>query len=302
MARPTPRAATFPISLKERVAAGNLELYAMDTWKPTARATFTAGLRATWNTNPVNQQRLFARPAGSFLDLSHDTSQPLDQAIRYQACATFFPPRRLLVWQPRVSVAYQIAQGTVVHAGFGVFNDIIPAQIADLAATNAPYAPTFVGGIGGQVGGVAIAPGVAEQRGRCNRQRQPAVPVGLQLRRAALRGHRRGRAGMPAGRQPEYLSQGTLKTPYYYQYNFGIEQQVGAHGAARIDYVGTRGLHEPFQVELNGYQTVCAGCFAPYPYQQPLDQRFGSVNEFRTDANSSYSGLQASFTEQTQQA
>ena len=46
-------------------------------------------------------------------------------------------------------------------------------------------------------------------------------------------------------------------------------------------------------MELNGYQTVCAGCFAPYPYQQPLDQRFGSVNEFRTDANSSYSGLQA---------
>ncbi len=91
---------------------------------------------------------------------------------------------------------------------------------------------------------------------------------------------------------------GTLKTPYYYQYNFGIEQQLGAHGAVRIGYVGTRGLHEPFQVGLNGYQTVCAGCFAPYPYAQPLDQRFGSVNEFRTDANSNYSGLQTSLTEQ----
>ena len=91
---------------------------------------------------------------------------------------------------------------------------------------------------------------------------------------------------------------GTLKTPYYYQYNFGIEQKLSAHGAVRIDYVGTRGLHEPFQVGLNGYQTVCAGCFAPYPYAQPLDQRFGSVNEFRTDANSSYSGLQTSLTEQ----
>jgi hypothetical protein len=73
---------------------------------------------------------------------------------------------------------------------------------------------------------------------------------------------------------------------------------VGAHGSARIDYVGTRGLHEPFQVELNGYQTVCDGCFAPYSYLKPLDQRFGSVNEFRTDANSIYSGLQAGLTEQ----
>jgi hypothetical protein len=49
---------------------------------------------------------------------------------------------------------------------------------------------------------------------------------------------------------------------------------------------------------LNGYQTVCDGCFAPYLYSRPHDQRFGSVNEFRTDANSSYSGLQTSVNEQ----
>jgi hypothetical protein len=91
---------------------------------------------------------------------------------------------------------------------------------------------------------------------------------------------------------------GTLKTPYYYEYNLGVEQQIGMRGALRIDYVGTRGVHEPYQVQLNGYQTVCAGCFAPFPYQRPVDQRFGSVNEFRTDANSIYSGLQTSLTEQ----
>ena len=70
----------------------------------------------------------------------------------------------------------------MVHAGFGVFNDIIPAQIADLAATNAPYAPTFVGGIGGQVGGVAIAPGVPDSAVDATAQRQPGLPVGLQRR------------------------------------------------------------------------------------------------------------------------
>ena len=91
---------------------------------------------------------------------------------------------------------------------------------------------------------------------------------------------------------------GTLKTPYYYEYNLGIERQIGGRGALRVDYVGTRGVHEPYQVELNGYQTVCQGCFSPFPYQRPLDQRFASVNEFRTGANSSYAGLQTSFTEQ----
>ncbi len=91
---------------------------------------------------------------------------------------------------------------------------------------------------------------------------------------------------------------GTLKTPYYYQYNLGIEQQIGKRGNLRADFVGTRGLHEPYQVQLNGYQTVCDGCFAPFPYQRPLDQRFGNVNEFRTDANSSYAGLQTAYTQQ----
>ncbi|HTF71271.1 MAG TPA: hypothetical protein VK638_52250 [Edaphobacter sp.] len=45
---------------------------------------------------------------------------------------------------------------------------------------------------------------------------------------------------------------GALNSPYYYQYNLGVEQQIGAHGALRVDDVGTRGLHEPYQVQLNG--------------------------------------------------
>jgi len=288
---------TFPISFKERVAAGNLDLYAMDTYKPTSKATFIVGVRTTWNTDPVNKQSLFARPAGSFLDLSHSASQPLSQTIQTGVQA-LFPSTPVLVWQPRVSLAYQIRTGTVVHLGFGVFNDIIPAQIADLAATNAPYAPTFVGGIGGQVGGLAIAPGVA------NSAAGAAMSANVQFQSLFKAG------GPPcAGIAPSAptcplavslntFPTGTVKTPYYYQYNLGIEQKLNAHGAVRIGYVGTRGLHEPFQVGLNGYQNVCAGCFAPYPYAKPLDQRFGSVNEFRTDANSNYSGLQASLSEQ----
>jgi hypothetical protein len=195
-------------------------------------------------------------------------------------------------------VAYQIARQTVVHAGFGVFNDIIPAQISDLAATNAPYAPTFVGGLGGQVGGVALAPGVpnsaADAAANADRQFQTVFTTGA----ASCAGIAAGASTCPLAVSLNTFPTGTLKTPYYYQYNFGIEQQLAAHGSVRIDYVGTRGLHEPFLEGLNGYQTVCDGCFAPYAYQQPTDQRFGSVNEFRTDASSSYSGLQASVSEQ----
>jgi hypothetical protein len=288
---------TFPISFKERVAVGNLDLYAMDTYKPAPKATFIAGVRATWNTDPVNQQHLFARPAGSFLDFSHGVNQPLNQVIQ-TGVRTLFPSTPLLVWQPRVSLAYQLTHGTVMHAGFGVFSDIIPAQIADLAATNAPYAPTFVGGIGGQVGGLAIAPGVANSAAdaavAANRQFQSLFSAGG----PPCAGIAPGAPTCPLAVSLNTFPTGTLKTPYYYQYNLGIEQKLNAQGAVRIGYVGTRGLHEPFQMGLNGYQNVGPGYFAPYPYQQPPDPRFGSVNEFRTDASSNYSGLQASLSEQ----
>ena len=288
---------TFPVSFNERVAFGNLDLYAMDTYKPTPKATLIAGVRTTWNTDPGNQQHLFARPAGSFLDLSHSVGQPLNQAIQ-TGVNTLFPATPRLIWQPRVSLAYQAKQGTVVHLGFGVFNDIIPAQITDLAATNAPNAPTFVGGIGGQVGGLAIAPGVANSAAdaavSANHQFQSLFRTGG----PPCTGFVPGSPTCPLAVSLNTFPTGALKTPYYYQYNVGIEQKLSAHGAVRIAYVGTRGLHEPFQVGLNGYQTVCAGCFAPYPYAQPLDQRFGSVNEFRTDATSNYNGLQSSLTEQ----
>jgi hypothetical protein len=288
---------TFPASFKERVAAGNLDFYAMDTYKPVARVTLTAGVRATWNTNPVNEQRLFARPAGSFLDLSHAVDQPLDQVIQ-TGVRGLFPSTALIVWQPRVSAAYQVTSGTVLHAGFGVFNDIIPAQIADLGATNPPYAPTFVGGPGGQVGGTGIAPNVAGSAVDATAAANAAFQTTFASGGKPCAGIALGAPTCPLAVGMNTFPSGTLKTPYYYQYNLGIERQIGAKGAARIDYVGTRGVHEPYQVELNGYQTVCAGCFAPYSYQQPLDQRFGSVNEFQTDANSSYSGLQANLTEQ----
>jgi Carboxypeptidase regulatory-like domain len=289
--------AGFPLTQKESIALGNLDLYAMDTVKAGQRWTLMAGLRVTWNTNVVNQHGLFARPAGSFLDMGHDLTQPLNQVIQTNV-RTLFPGTPLLSWQPRASAAYKLSDKTAVHAGGGVFNDIIPAQIADLGATNPPYAPVFVGGINGQVGGVGIAPGVGNS----------AVDATAQANRSFQSVFRSGGApcaGLPAGAPTCPLAvglntfpSGTLKTPYFLQWSLGLERELGARGALRIDYVGTRAVHEPYQVQLNGYQTVCDGCFAPFAYQQPLDQRFGSVNEFRTGAGSHYTGLQTSVTKQ----
>jgi hypothetical protein len=274
--------AGFPVTQKERIALGNLDLYAMDTVKVGKRWTLVAGLRTTWNTNPVNQHGLFARPAGSFLDMAHSINQPLNQAIQTNV-HSLFPGTPLFSWQPRASVAYKLSDKMALHAGGGVFNDIIPAQIADLGATNAPYAPVFVGGINGQVGGVGIAPGATnsavDATAAANRSFQTAFSAGT---------------ATPYAVNLNTFPSGKLKTPYFLQWSLGVERELGAHGSLRVDYVGTRAVQEPYQVQLNGYQTVCDGCFAPFAYNQPLDQRFGNVNEFRTGTGSHYSGLQIS--------
>ncbi len=211
---------------------------------------------------------------------------------------TLFPGTPLLSWQPRASVAYKLSDTIAVHAGGGVFNDIIPAQIADLGATNAPYAPVFVGGINGQVGGVGIAPGVANSAVDATAQANQSFQAVFHSGGAPCIGLPAGAPTCPLAVNLNTFPSGTLKTPYFLQWSLGLERALGTRGALRIDYVGTRAVHEPYQVQLNGYQTVCDGCFAPFAYKQPLDQRFGNVNEFRTGAGSNYTGLQTSATKQ----
>ncbi|MGB6133182.1 MAG: carboxypeptidase-like regulatory domain-containing protein [Acidobacteriaceae bacterium] len=287
--------AAFPAALKERIALGNLDLYAMDTFRPSARATVTAGLRTTWNTDPVNQQALFARPAGSFLTMSHNPDQPLNQAVT-TGVRKLFPGTPLIVWQPRASVALKLTDRMDIHAGAGVFNDIVPAEVADLGAMNPPYAPVFAGGMNGQVGGVALAPGVPNSAvtatSQANQSFQTVFRSGVSPCASAS-----DVPVCPLAVNLNTFPSGTLKTPYFLQWSLGIERQLGANGALRVDYVGTRAVDEPYQVQLNGYQTVCPGCFAPYAYRQAPDPRFGSVNEFRTGAGSHYNGLQTSVTE-----
>jgi len=285
--------AGFPVTQKESIALGNLDLYAMDTFKAGQRWTLVAGLRATWNTDPVNQHGLFARPAGSFLDMEHDLSQPLNQAIQTDV-RDLFPGTPLLSWQPRASAAYKLSNKTALHAGGGVFNDIIPAQIADLGATNAPYAPVFMGGINGQVGGVGIAPGVTNSAVDATAAADQSFQSIFRTGGAPCAGLQAGAPICPLAVDLNTFPSGTLRTPYFLQWSLGFERELGARGSLRVGYVGTRAVHEPYQVQLNGYQTVCVGCFAPSVYNQPLDQRFGSVNEFRTGAGSHYSGLQTS--------
>jgi hypothetical protein len=85
---------------------------------------------------------------------------------------------------------------------------------------------------------------------------------------------------------------GKLHAPYFMEWSLGLEHQFGSTASIHAQYVGTRAVNQPYLTQMNGYQTVCAGCFAPFPYAQSTDPRFGAVTQFSTGANSHYNGLQ----------
>jgi hypothetical protein len=76
------------------------------------------------------------------------------------------------------------------------------------------------------------------------------------------------------------------------EWSLGIEHQFGTTASMQAQYVGTRAVNQPYLTQVNGYQTVCQGCFAPFPYLRPTDPRFGAVTQLSTGANSHYNGLQ----------
>jgi hypothetical protein len=282
---------TFPTSANEPFNFLNLDLYAQDTWKLTEYLTWTFGIRDTLNSNPLNPHQQIARLKGSFNSISHDVSQPLNTAIQ-TGLGNVFSSTPLAILQPRTAIAWEFEPKTVLRAGFGIFSDILPGTIADVVGFNPPYVKTFQGGLQGTVGGTAIAPGVPNS----------AIDATVAANQAFSSGFQQGQRSCasaqasPATCLPPVaitaVPDGKLHAPYFIEWSLGLERQLGTTGSIHVQYVGTRAVNQPYLTQVNGYQAVCQGCFAPFPYAQPTDPRFGAVTQLSTGANSHYSGLQ----------
>jgi hypothetical protein len=284
---------TFPLADSQPYNFLNVDLYAQDTWKVSNRITWTFGVRFTHNSNPLNPHGALARATGSFDSFSHDMNQPLNQTV-LTSQGNAFDSVPLALMQPRTAIAWQGPRRMVVRTGFGLFSDLLPASLVDLVGSNPPYSTMFQGGLLGTVGGTAIAPGVPGSAVDATIAANAAFTNGFA---AGLRSCTSPAANAASCLQPVALTtvpDGTLRAPYFMQWSFGMEQQVGRSLLLRVQYVGTRAVNQPYTMQVNGYQTVCEGCFAPFPYKAPRDPRFGTVTQLATGANSHYNGLQLS--------
>jgi len=281
--------ATFPVADSQPFNFLNVDLYAQDTWKLSSNLTWTLGVRTTHNSNPLNPHMALAQLPAAFDSLSHIPDQPLDSLIQTHAGNLFHATPEAL-WQPRAAIAWEVRRGTVLRSGFGLFSDLLPGSIADLIAVNPPYVNTFRGGLMGTVGGIGIAPGLPGS----------AVDATIAANQSFLSGFAAGELSCGATQAGSCLPpvsitavpNGKLRAPYFMQWSLAIEHQFGAGADFTAQYVGTRGVNQPYTTQVNGYQTVCPGCFAPFAYSAAPDSRFGAVTQLNTGANSNYNGLQ----------
>lgn len=282
---------TFSTSQNEPFNFLNLDFYAQDTWKLTPSLTWTFGLRDTYNSNPLNPHYQVARLNGSFYSIPHDVNQPLNEAIQI-GLGHLFESTPLAILQPRTAIAWQFQRNTVLRTGFGIFSDILPGSVADLVGMNPPYVRTFQGGLLGSVGGTTIAPGVpnsaVDATVAANQRFATEFAQGQLSCASPLSNSSTCLPPVAITAVPDVK----LHAPYFMEWSLGVEHQFGNTTSVQAQYVGTRAVNQPYLTQVNGYQTVCPGCFTPFPFGHPTDPRFGAVTQFSTGANSHYNGLQ----------
>ena len=148
---------------------------------------------------------------------------------------------------------------------------------------NPPYSKTFPGGLLGTAGGSSIDGAIAATAA-ANQTFTSGFAQGRLSCASALSNPARCLQPVAITAVPD----GKLHAPYFMQWSFALEQQLGTTMNLRVQYVGTRklGISLYETACVNGYQTVRQGCAGtPFPYGQLPDARFGAVTQLSTGAN-----------------
>jgi hypothetical protein len=310
----------------EPLAVYNLGLYAQDEWAVLPHLKVTLSLRAEHNANPICVTNCFARLANQFSLISHDPTQPYNQAID-SGLHTALPNYSNIAWEPRIGFAWQPfgSSKTVIRGGGGIFADAFPASLATSFDTNSPLKNTFVipgGYIGtpvtcvslsscpfptGATVGPPIAPGVSGNESSLASTSNSAFVTGFKS------GLNLGQITSiaPTFTPPALVNSAhNIKYPTYDEWNLEVEQALTSKMSVALNYVGNHGSYlAAFNPALNAYcgGACLGGLTSTFGLTAPLtsfvglpatvpDARFSTVNEVSNPGVSNYNGFVASFT------
>jgi len=221
----------------------NYSLFAMDTWRASARLTLTYGLRWDINTPPTSTTSGYPLYAvtGVF------DSQPFGLA----SAGTPLYRTTLSNWQPRIGAAYRLTPEMLVRGGFGVFYDLgYGSGIAGLPTTFPSARSSF------STGPIPFD---------LNGSQFDAPPFTLVPNTTS---------SVLSAVDPN------LRSPYVYEWNVAFERSLGANQSVWATYVGSYGndllRQDIVQLSPSGFPGVYAtynGAWSHYNALQVQYQR-----------------------------
>jgi hypothetical protein len=268
-----------------------LGLYAQEEWRARSNLSLTLALRVEHQSNPVCQNRCFARLSGPFESVSHDPDQPYNQAILVNLKQAYEGLSSIL-WAPRFSFAWQplgVSHNTVLRGGIGIFYDALPTFAATLLASNPPLFNQFT------IQGDNIAPNETTSLFKDTANSNAEFLSGF----AAGESFSEIQAKVNGFSPPGITNPGRLlKPPQYQKWSLEVQQAFGAATSISIGYFGNHGLHELItnqSANAYGFGTLPpAECTSP-PVPPCAYPGFTEVTQLTTAGVSNYNGMVVSF-------
>jgi hypothetical protein len=281
----------FPFQTSQRITSNHFGLYGQDEWHVRKSLSLTFALRAEHQSNPVCENRCFARLAGPFELVSHDPNQPYNQAIVTNQRQAFVGTDRIL-WSPRFSFAWQpfgVTHNAVLRGGVGIFYDPLALGLSWSLWSNPPVINIF------NPVKNNLTPGEPENLFKDAAASNTAFVNGF----AAGETLAQIQASVPNFFPPGLtVPQPLMHSPQYQRWSLELQQAVGNTTSLSVGYYGHHGIHELLgNSALNawGFGSLPAGrCSDAIPDCAP-DPRFSGVTELATTAVSNYNGMVASF-------
>ncbi len=233
-------------------------VYAQDKWQATRKLTLSYGLRWEYFAPPVGDMQRYD-PVANTMSICGSTAVPS------RDCGTNFSKR---LFAPRLGIAWRPSESFVVRAGYGISYDpfFIGQQILRIYPNQISYSLT---GANSYQPVTTLSQGIPPLV-------FPAIGDGI----------------IPMPPAISLNSMGNSYTRSYIQsWNFMLQKQLKYGLVAQAGYVGTRQVHQQYEININNGNVLGAGTAG-----EALNKAFGrtaTTNFFEPFGHAHYDALQA---------